>query len=140
MTLAAVGSDETKMYTATLYPSGDADYFHVHAAETDSVCAGCSCGPFCVTEKYRFNVTLSVPAGAGSYQVCVSRTCGVAEQCTTVPAGTSGTVPYLLLNGSCTPGSTDSYDLYIWIIGVSGQGFKCFPYTLTYNFRSGVCN
>ena len=134
-TLPQVGSDQTLTHNATLYPSGDVDYFRIPAVETDSTCF--CCGFACTGgEGYRLTVTLTVPAGAGAYTVCASTSCGVTNNCQTVNGGASASVS-LTLNGSC--GGTDSYSIFVRVAPVSAPGFQCAPYTLKYLFQTGVC-
>ncbi|HEX6853604.1 MAG TPA: MopE-related protein [Candidatus Polarisedimenticolaceae bacterium] len=132
--LSNVGSDQTRTYsTMTVYPSGDADLFRFTATETDSSCA---CGAFSFDEDYNLDVTLTVPASAGSYELCVNvGSCSFAS-CVTVPAGTSQSLR-VLLDGDCT--LTDNYITYVRVRGVGSPGFECVPYTLTYFFDAGYC-
>jgi len=136
-TLPAVGSDQTQtVNTLTLYPSGDVDYFRINANETDSSCACCDF--FCTDEDYEMKVTLSVPAGAGSYSFCIARdVCGnVGNNCQTVSAGTSAYWSYQL-DGGC-PGN-DNYTFYVRISGAGAPAYQCAPYTLSYFFDAGRC-
>ena len=41
-------------------------------AENDATCACCD-SPVCLDEDYELTVALTVPAGAGSYQLCAAR-------------------------------------------------------------------
>ena len=137
-TLPTVGSDQTlSQNSLTLFPSGDEDYFRIVATETDSTCACCDF--FCTQEDYKLNVTLTVPAGAGSYSFCTDLACAtVGNFCQTVNAGQSFTWTYSL-DGTC--GSpNDSYSVYVRVSPGGGPGFSCAPYTLTYNFDALVCN
>jgi putative metal-binding protein len=133
--LNAVGSDQTLSFnTLTLYGSGDFDHYVFNANETDSVCG---CGGFSFDEDYNLNVTLTVPSGAGSYEVCSSiGSCAFGANCATVTAGSSQTITWFL-DGSCT--ETDSYQVYVRVRGVGAPGFSCAPYTLSYNFDAGFC-
>ena len=130
-----VGSDQGQSYSSmTLYPQSDADYYRIHAAETDSICA---CGAFSFDEDYEFRVTLTVPLSAGSYEVCLDATgCSAFATCLTVAGGGAGTVS-LFLDGGCT--ATDAYDLYVRVRGIGSPGFECQPYGLTYFFDAGLC-
>lgn len=140
--LAPVGSDDTSTYTTlNIYPSGDADYFQILATEDDS---SCGCGGISLDEDYQFSITLTVPAGAGSYELCVG-TPGVVGQCSfpegncvTVAAGTSQTLAYYL-DGACGPATTDSYLNFVRISGLSVAAFSCAPYQLSYFFDAGLC-
>jgi hypothetical protein len=134
-TLTAVSSDQTITHNnLTLYPAGDVDFYRIVANETDS---SCGCGAFSTDEDYRLTVTLTVPAGAGSYDFCIDAACGsVGNNCRLVNAGTSSSWMYNL-DGSC-PG-TDSYSVYIRISGGASPGMSCQPYTLSYFFDAGLC-
>jgi hypothetical protein len=136
-TLSTVGSNQTLgASNITLYPSGDVDHFRIPASETDSSC-GC-CDFFCTDEDYRLTISLTVPAGAGSYLLCASLDCAsVGTNCVTVPAGSSGSRTFLL-DGAC--GATvDSYSAYVRISPGNAPGYECRPYTLSYNFQT-ACN
>lgn len=135
-TLAGVGSDQTQTYSAmTVYASGDVDVYRFQASETDSTCG---CGVFSTDEDYNLDVTLTVPAGAGSYELCVNAAgCSfTAGDCFVVAAGSSQTVR-IFLDGSCS--GTDTYTPYIRVRGSGAPGFECRPYTLTYFFDAGYC-
>ena len=134
--LPQVGSDQTKTQNAlTLYPLGDVDYYRINAVETDSTCACCDL--FCTREDYRLTVTLSVPAGAGSYIFCSDMGCGmVGNNCQTVGAGTSASSAFVL-HGVCS--SIDSYSIYVRVAAGNAPGFQCHPYTLSYFFDAGLC-
>jgi hypothetical protein len=135
-TLPTVGSDQTLTQNAiTIYPSGDVDYFRINAAETDNSCACCDF--WCTDEDYTLTVTLTVPAGAGSYEFCTNNTCGaVSTYCQVVAQGASFTWTWDL-DGGC-PGN-DTYAIYFRIRPANAPGFECLPYTLRYGFDSGVC-
>lgn len=136
-TLPQVGSDQTITQNAvTLYPSGDVDYYSINATESDDTCACCDF--YCTDEDYRLTVTLTVPAGAGSYTFCTDSACGtVSTYCQTVNAGASASWSYPL-DGSC--GSGDSYSVYVRVsAGNYSPGFQCSPYTLSYFFDADVC-
>jgi len=133
--LPPLGSDgQYTISTATLYPSGDEDYFRVNATETDS---SCGCGIINPDEDYRFHATLDVPVTAGSYELCISTTCGSFTTCTTVGGGGSGSI-FLNLDGSCS-GAADSYTPYIRVRGINSPGFECLSYSLTLRFEAGLC-
>lgn len=135
-TLPGVGSDQTQtLTTLTIFPSGDTDYFQIVATENDSSCA--CCDPFCTDEDYQLTLTLTVPLGAGSYQLCSSATCGaVTNTCINVNEGSSGTLTYNL-DGGC-PGN-DVYTVYLRVSAGSSPGFECLPYRLSYFFDAGRC-
>ena len=136
-TLPTAGSNQTITYntTFTLYPSGDVDYFRIPASESDDSCACCDF--FCTDEDYKLSVTLTVPAGAGSYQFCTAGACGsVGDYCATVYAGNSYTWTYSL-DGGC-PGN-DDYSIYVRISAGGAPGYECRPYKLSYYFQSGLC-
>ncbi|MBM4334989.1 MAG: hypothetical protein FJ108_03635 [Deltaproteobacteria bacterium] len=135
--IAGVGSDQSSaLSTATVFSSGDVDVYRIDATETDSSCGCCA---FCTDEDYQFRVSLAVPAGAGSYQLCASLgTCGVpGGNCLTVPAGTSQMISWNL-DGACGAG-TDAYVFYVSVRGASAPGYECRPYTLSYTFDAGLC-
>lgn len=134
--LASVGSDQTRTYTTmTVYGSGDVDVYRFQASETDS---SCGCGVFSTDEDYNLDVTLTVPTGAGSYELCVNAaSCSFsAGDCMTVAAGSSQTFR-IFLDGGCT--TTDTYTPTIRVRGSGAPGFECRPYTLTYFFDAGYC-
>jgi hypothetical protein len=56
-----------------------------------------------------------------------------------VAAGTSGTVSFYL-DGACgLGGATDSYSIYVRVVGSGAPGYECSPYTLQYTFDAGLC-
>jgi hypothetical protein len=116
--------------TPTIYGVGDVDVFRVDWRETDSSCQ--CCDTFCTDEDYRVRVTLAVPAGAGSYQVCGRQsTCGATWQaCVTVAAGAENSIN-LDRDGGCSPFGSDSGTAYIEVRGIGAPAFECAPYTLT---------
>jgi hypothetical protein len=120
----------------TLYGSGDVDVFRVDFLEND---ASCGCGGFFDTdEDYAITATLTVPAGAGSYEVCNTQGgCGVGT-CRTVAEGTSGNVQ-IWKDGSCCPDSfcNDSGTWWIFVRGVGAPAFECQAYTLVANTQQG---
>jgi hypothetical protein len=135
-----VGSDQTvTLPTAgTLFPAGDVDVYRINAAETDTSCACCDI--VCTDEDYELTITLSVPAGAGSYQFCAARdSCAFGgSNCITVNAGASASLSFRL-DGSCAGGS-DSYSVYVRVGGGStAPGMSCKPYGLSYFFDAGRC-
>ncbi len=135
-TLGAVGSNGSNTYTSmTVYGSGDYDYYAIPMNETDN---SCGCGFPYLDEDYHATVTLTVPSGVGSYELCMNtNSCGwPAGYCFEVAAGTS-TQLLQHLDGSC-PG-TDNYTVYVRIHGDNAPGFSCHPYTLSYQFLSGFC-
>ncbi len=133
-TLPQVGSNQTlTASTVTLYPSGDVDYFRINAVENDATCS--CCDGFCTDEDFRLSITLTVPAGGGSYAFCTDAVCGnVAANCQTVSAGSSATWTFSL-DGACP--ATDSYSVYVRVSGSTAPGFECSPYTLSYGFLPG---
>jgi len=135
--LTAVGEGQTQtVNTVTLYPSGDIDIFRINANETGSTCSCCD-GGFCLDEDNRVSVSLTVPAGAGSYQFCAATSadasCG-SFTCQQVTAGSTATWTYNL-DGSCT--TTDNHFIYVSISGGTAPGFECLPYTLSYSNVAG---
>jgi hypothetical protein len=132
--LPTVGSNQTLTQTTlTLYASGDVDYYRIPAVESDNSCS--CCDAFCFDEDYQLKVTLTVPAGAGSYTFCTSTTCDtVGTYCQTVFAGSSAFWTWTL-DGGC-PGS-DSYNIFVRVSPGNPPGYQCHPYTLSYNFVPG---
>jgi hypothetical protein len=94
--------------------------------------------PLDFNEDYRMSVTLTVPAAAGGYELCMNTdSCSFAgSNCITVPAGQTMTLTQVLA-GSCL--ATDQYDVYVRVRGVTLPGFDCHPYTLSYFFDAGYC-
>jgi hypothetical protein len=140
-TLGAVGSqngnDNSNTYTSmTVYGSGDYDYYALPLHETDN---SCGCGFPWTDEDYKIRVLLTVPANAGSYEICMNTDsyCNwPSGYCFQVAAGTTSEIDQWL-DGGC-PG-TDNYTTYLRIRGNSPPGFQCHPYTLQYIFESGYC-
>ncbi|KAB2902984.1 MAG: hypothetical protein F9K40_07365 [Kofleriaceae bacterium] len=133
--LGTVGSDQSNTYTSmTIYGSGDNDYYRIPMTETDD---SCGCG-FSTDEDYIARVSLTVPADAGSYMICMNtNTCSwPAGYCFEVAAGQTINLTQNL-DGGCPGG--DSYNVYLRIYGDNPPGFECSPYTLTYMFDSGHC-
>lgn len=112
----------------TLYPSGDVDYFHGTIRENDSTCHGCDWTGI-IDEDIAANARLTVPAGAGSYEMCLvpAGTCPSWSNCVTVSAGNSATRT-VWRDGAC--GSTDSTNFAIRIRGIGAPASECLPYTL----------
>jgi len=133
--LPQVGSDQAVTVNATLYAAGDVDVYLIRAMETDSSCACCDF--FCTDEDYRLTVTLTVPAGAGSYSFCAS-TVGTCDQanCQSVVAGTNQSWIYQL-DGAC--GVSDAYQVFVTVLPGAAPGYECRPYALAYKFDSGLC-
>ncbi|MEE9229635.1 MAG: MopE-related protein [Acidobacteriota bacterium] len=132
--LPSVGSNQTQtVSTATLYPSGDSDYYRIVAVETDSTCQCCDL--FCLDEDFQLRIDLTVPSGAGSYQFCTGNSCaGVTTFCQTVFAGQ--TLSWIwTFDGSCF--SQDVNTHYVLIRSGNSPGFECLPYTLRYTYRPG---
>jgi hypothetical protein len=124
----------------TVYPSGDVDVYRIFAQELAAACACCD-GPACTRDNFFFSVSLTVPVGAGSYEVCLSPplTCPATwTNCTTVTAGNSASRS-ATLNGSCggDPEDDDSSEFYVRVRGVGAPGFECRTYALQYSFTRG---
>jgi hypothetical protein len=135
--LNGVGSDQTATHSnLTVYASGDWDYYRIALTETDN---SCGCG-FSTDEDYEIRVRMTVPANAGSYEICMNtNSCGwPAGYCFEVGAGQQINLQQYL-DGSCGPGQTDSYTTYLRIRGLNAPGFECSPYALTYTFDAGLC-
>ncbi len=122
--------------TPTIYGSGDVDVFQVNWRETDSSCQCCDWA--CTDEDYRMRVTLTVPADAGSYQVCARQsTCGGPwGACTTVAAGANASIN-VDRDGACDPFGSDSGTVYIEVRGIGAPAFECAPYTLAALVQTG---
>jgi hypothetical protein len=135
--LPLVSSDETKTFNAlTLYGSGDADYFQINALETDTICG---CGSFSFDEDYRLDVSLSVPADAGAYELCLNTACSFSgSTCLSVAAGNTATLGFYF-DGTCAAGPADSYTVFVRVGAGTSPGFECSPYTLSYAFDAGLC-
>jgi hypothetical protein len=116
----------------TIYGAGDVDVFRVNWVENDSTCT-CEnpcLNPFGCDEDYRMVAQLTVPAGAGSYQVCVrgGGTCGDGA-CTTVMAGTTGSAN-AVIDGGCSLFGSDSGTFWITVRGAGAPAFQCNSYAL----------
>jgi len=133
-TLATVNSNQTRTYsTMTVYGQGDNDFYRIPSSETDSSCSCCDL--FCTDEDFRLVITLTVPAGAGSYVFCTGATCsGVNQNCIEVLAGQTQSWTWTL-DGAC-PGQ-DDYEHFVRIYGDNAPGYECAPYTLRYTFTPG---
>jgi len=132
-TLPTVGSNQLVTQNGlTVYPVGDDDFFRINATESDASCS--CCDGLCLDEDFQLAITLTVPAGAGSYMFCTGTTCASQPSCQEVVAGTSETWTYTL-DGAC-PG-VDSYARYVHIYGDSPPAFECSPYTLSYRLTPG---
>jgi len=132
--LANVASNQTRAYTTqTIYGQGDFDYYRFVANETDSSCSCCDF--FCTDEDYRLRMALTVPPGAGSYEICTGSSCsGVTERCQTVSAGQT-LFQDVILDGACP--ATDNYQRFVRIRGLAAPAHECNPYQLTYQFTPG---
>ena len=138
-TLNGLGSDQTLTYTTmTLSSTTDADYYRIHCTESDNTCY---CGTVSFDEDYIMKVTLTVPvSAAGPYEFCMNaNTCNFPTgYCFSVAPGTSQMLS-LNLDGNCSPGQTDSYDIYVRISPTVPVAAPCQPYTLTTFFDAGYC-
>ncbi len=132
--LAQVGSNQVIQRTdLSIYGAGDHDYFMIPARETDGSCS--CCDAFCQDEDFQLKVTLTVPAGAGSYRFCLGASCsGVDDHCQQVIAGQSGTWTWIL-DGSCS--AADGGDYFVHVHGLGPPGYSCNPYVLKYEFTTG---
>ncbi len=136
--LGGVGSDQSNSYSSmTVYAAGDYDYYTIPMTETDS---SCGCGSFSFDEDYVESVTMNVPVGAGSFELCMNtNSCGwPAGYCFEVAEGTGITLSQQV-DGQCLVGTTDSYTVYLRIRGDNAPAFECRPYSLSYNFDAGRC-
>ena len=122
--------------TPTIYGSGDVDVFQVNWRETDSSCQCCNL--ICTDEDYRIRATLTVPADAGSYQVCARQSaCGPTwGACVTIAAGSSGSIN-VDRDGACDPFGSDSGTAYLEVRGIGAPASECSPYTLTALVQTG---
>jgi len=140
--LPEVGSDITlDAGFVNIYPQGDIDVFRIPMRENDSRCHGCDFLGIS-DEDYRLIVDLTVPAGAGIYQFCLSRSCGLpdASRCRNVVAGQRYRLGYSF-DGGCDPlGGSDSYNAYVYINGTNASSFQCGGYTLSYFFDALICD
>ncbi len=137
-TLNQASSDQTQSYSSmTVYAAGDWDYYALPLRESDGSC-GCSFPS--LDEDYEIRVALTVPVGAGSFEVCMNtNSCGwPAGYCFNVNAGTTINLQQYL-DGACGPGQTDSYTTYLRVRGINAPAFECRPYSLTYTFDAGLC-
>jgi hypothetical protein len=137
-TINSVGSNQSRTFTSmTIFSSGDADVYRIPMIETDTVCG---CGSMSFDEDYRVDVTITVPANAGSYELCMNGAgCNFPSGfCFQVAAGQTTTLTQFL-DGACGPGPVDSYDVYVRVRGGVSPGFECSPYSLSYSFTSGFC-
>ncbi len=134
--LGGVGSDGTNSYTSmTIYAAGDHDYYAIPMAESDS---SCGCGSISFDEDYLASVSLTVPVGAGSFELCMdTNSCGFGN-CVEIGAGGTGTVSQWL-DGQCLVGTTDRYTVNVRVRGDNAPAFECRPYTLGYTFDAGHC-
>ncbi len=118
---------------ATIYSSGDQDFFRVYVREAGGSDCITTCGD---NERSTLRVTITVPAGAGSYELCVDEDdCTYQSgECTTVPAGSSGTITSRGDSKTCFwPGDTNnSENFYIRVRGIGAPASECLPYTLTW--------
>ena len=126
---------------ATIYSSGDVDYYRVFVREA----GGSDCLTTCVDrERSTLQVTMAVPPGAGSYQLCaIKDSCSSfpGSSCITVNAGASGTIT-ARGDTKCCSGifcdSDNSENFYLRIQGVGAPASECLPYTLTW-FGDEAC-
>ncbi len=126
-------TERTHNATATIYYDGDVDYYRVHVAESGAS----DCLTTCFDNEHStLTVTIAVPAGAGSYQLCGNKnSCSSFPTCVTVTGGTTGSIT---LNGdsACCSGafcSTDnSENFYLRVTGVGAPRWECSSYQLTY--------
>lgn len=136
--LGGVGSDAGNSYSSmTVYAAGDWDYYAIPMTESDG---SCGCGSFSFDEDYQARVSLTVPASAGAYEICMNTdSCSwPSGYCFTANPGETLTVSQYL-DGACGPGQTDRYTVYVRIRGTGTPGFECAPYGLSYYFDAGLC-
>ncbi len=129
-------SSRTNTETAQVYYTGDVDYYSVRVNES----GGSDCLTTCFdNEVSTLTVTLSVPAGAGSFQICgVKNTCGglPGSNCITVNGGMSGTIT-MRGDSACCSGifcsTNNSATFYLRVRGLAAQAWECQSYTLEYS-------
>jgi len=122
----------------SLYPDSDnADIYAVRLEESPSTnCMGC--GFFLDEDHYAIRAELTVPEGAGSYEICNNLSVCDREYCVTVPEGRSDWVE-IWGYGECDPWDL-FFDWGIWYIQVrpvGAPGFECSPYTLWVSAQAG---
>ncbi|MCS6797711.1 MAG: putative metal-binding motif-containing protein [Myxococcota bacterium] len=136
---AEAGRPTSTSVTATIYGSGDVDVWRLDFEENDSSC-GC---PFPSTdEDYAVVGTLTVPAGAGSYELCgMHSSCatGGSGTCVTVPAGTTSSPLRIWKDDSCCViGDCTARGTWWFVVrGIGSPGFECLPYTLRISTEIG---
>ncbi|MAQ18663.1 MAG: hypothetical protein CMN30_28190 [Sandaracinus sp.] len=123
---------------ATIYSSGDVDYYRVFVEESGGSDCVFNCGD---RERSTLRVTISVPAGAGSYQLCVDEDTDCSfegGECITVAGGASGT---LTARGdsapcACVPftscSTSNDENFIIRVRGIGAPASECLPYSLTW--------
>jgi hypothetical protein len=132
-TSTAGGNPTSTTLTPTIYGGGDVDVFSVTLTENDSTC---QCG-ISFDEDMGVVATLSVPLGAGSYQVCLYESgggCASGTNCVTVSAGATGSVTEWQ-DGGCPGNDTGTW--FATVRGTGAPGFECAPYTLTLSSTLG---
>ena len=122
---------------ATLYGMGDVDIWQVSYNENDS---SCGCGGVSTDEDYAITATLTVPSGAGSYQICEQQgSCNSSpSNCVTVTAGTTGAIQSWD-DGCCSPfgGCDDSGTSWFVVRGLGFPALSCTNYTLVFGTQRG---
>ncbi len=119
----------------TLYSSGDVDYYQIFVDEAGGSDCIFNCGPT-GSERSTLRVTLTVPAGAGSYRVCGGiNSCGAFPNCRTVAAGTSGVITFngdtACCNGIfCSTNNDETF--YIRVDGIGAPASECLDYRLDF--------
>lgn len=134
-TQAKSGQPASQTISPTIYGAGDIDVFRVAWEENDS---SCGCGSFSIDEDYALVATLTVPSGAGSYQLCGSMdSCSTTSNCITVQAGATRSIE-IWKDGCCSPiGCKDTGTGYFTVRGQGSPAMQCMPYTLKIETKIG---
>ncbi len=121
---------------AQIYYDGDVDYYRVRVREA----GGSDCISTCFdNERSRLDVTLTVPVGAGSFELCgVKNSCGglsSTSNCVTVAGGSSNSIT-VLGDSACCSGifcnSDNSANFFLRVRGLASQRWECLSYELDY--------
>jgi len=136
VTTDGASGNRTASTDALLYPNGDVDFYRVYVDED----GGADCIFTCVDrERSTLDVTIEVPVGAGSFELCgVRNSCGdlsSTSNCVTVTGGSSGSIE-VRGDSHCCSGifcnSDNSENFYLRVRGVGDPAFECNSYELTW--------
>jgi hypothetical protein len=138
VTTDGASGSRTASATATVYFDGDVDIYQIRVDEDGASDCVFNCG-VTARERSTLSVTIRVPAGVGSYEICGGNggSCpSTWGSCQTVPGGTERTI---VLRGptqpcTCIIGCTtdNSETFYLRVRGVGAPRWSCLPYTLSY--------